>query len=164
MPRLYRFALKRVGYREDAAEEAVQATLVRAIEKMDTFRGESTLVTWLCAACRNLIEDDRSRAWRRYETEAVGDDADFRATTEVRASAEAAGPEAVLLSDENARRIHEILDGLPPPYGDVLEWKYIANESVNEISRRLGVSLKAAESTLTRARVAFRRAFDGEST
>ena len=51
------------------------------------------------------------------------------------------------------------LDSLPLHYGDALEWKYLDGLSVVEIAARLGVSTKAAESRLTRAREAFRDGF-----
>ena len=51
------------------------------------------------------------------------------------------------------------LDHLPGRYGDVLEWKYMQELSVDEIADRLGVGYKAAESLLTRARAAFRDGF-----
>jgi len=41
----------------------------------------------------------------------------------------------------------------------VLEWKYIQGLSVAEIATRLGTSMKAAESMLTRARLAFREGY-----
>jgi RNA polymerase sigma-70 factor (ECF subfamily) len=52
------------------------------------------------------------------------------------------------------------LDDLPDRYGDVLEWKYLHGLSVNEIAGRLGLTAKAAESMLTRARAAFREGFN----
>jgi RNA polymerase sigma-70 factor, ECF subfamily len=52
------------------------------------------------------------------------------------------------------------LDYLPAPYGDILEWKYLHDLSTSEIARRLGRSPKAAESLMTRARDAFREAFN----
>jgi RNA polymerase sigma-70 factor (ECF subfamily) len=63
-PRLFRFALPRVGGDEDAAEEATQATLVKAIEKLHTYRGEAALFTWLCAICRNEIVTIQRRTHR----------------------------------------------------------------------------------------------------
>jgi TonB-dependent Receptor Plug Domain/Sigma-70, region 4 len=48
---------------------------------------------------------------------------------------------------------------LPSHYADALEWKYIDEAPVQEIATRLGLGPKAAESLLTRARVAFRDAF-----
>ena len=56
------------------------------------------------------------------------------------------------------RLIQATMDALPARYGDVLEWKYIDGMPVAEIARRLEIGPKAAESLLTRARVAFRGA------
>ncbi|MNC95208.1 RNA polymerase sigma factor [compost metagenome] len=52
-----------------------------------------------------------------------------------------------------------VLDYLPRRYGQVLEWKYIEGRSVKEIAEFMGIAPKAAESTLTRARDAFREGF-----
>ena len=54
--------------------------------------------------------------------------------------------------------IQATLDYLPSHYGNVLEWKYIEDNSVAEIAARLDIAPKAAESLLTRARKAFREA------
>src|SRR5437763_597978 len=67
--------------------------------------------------------------------------------------------EAALRRSETSRLVQLVLDRLPGRYGDALEWKYIDGLSVAEIAERLGVGVKAAESTLTRARSAFRDAF-----
>ena len=56
-PRLYRFALVRLNQDADAAEDVVQQTLCRAVEKISQYRGESALFTWLCRICRNTIVD-----------------------------------------------------------------------------------------------------------
>ena len=57
--------------------------------------------------------------------------------------------------------VRTVLDYLPGRYGDVLEWKYMHGLSVKEISDRLDVTPKAAESILNRARLAFK---DGVAT
>ena len=44
-------------------------------------------------------------------------------------------------------------------YGDALEWKYLEGLAVREIADRLGLTAKAAESLLARAREAFRDGF-----
>ena len=67
-PRLYRFALKRLGHNHDEAEEVAQATLCRAIDKLKTYRGEAPLFTWLCTFCRHEI-GTRYRKLRREPLE-----------------------------------------------------------------------------------------------
>ena len=60
---------------------------------------------------------------------------------------------------ELARMVRVALDHLPIHYGNVLDLKYIRGLSVREIAERLETTNKAVESTLTRARQAFRDGF-----
>jgi len=53
-----------------------------------------------------------------------------------------------------------VLDRLPSRYGDVLEWKYVDGDSVEQIGERLGIGHTAAQSMLARARTAFREALE----
>jgi RNA polymerase sigma-70 factor (ECF subfamily) len=69
------------------------------------------------------------------------------------------GPDAFIDGRRLAERVQITLDYLPDRYGDVLEWKYLQGLSVNEIAERLASTPKAVESTLTRARQAFREGF-----
>lgn len=159
--RLYRFALTRIGD-EDAAEEIVQATLIQAIRKLSTFRGEAALFTWLVTICRHEVAAWFERAGRRSTVSLEEDLPDVRARLEALANL-AAGPEEAVHRQEVARLVRVALDFLPARYGDVLEWKYIEDHSVNDIAARLGLSPKAAESMLTRARLAFKEAFSALS-
>ena len=55
-PRIYRFARVRLGGDDDAAEEVAQTTLIKALAKVGTYRGEAALFTWLCSFCRHEID------------------------------------------------------------------------------------------------------------
>jgi RNA polymerase sigma-70 factor (ECF subfamily) len=158
-PSVFRFALARLDRDEDAAEEVAQAALARGALKIDRYRGEASLFTWLCTLCRHEVsawwERNRGRA-RRVEL--------VEEAPEVRAALESLGgpppgPEESLRRSELARRVQLVLDALPGRYGDALEWKYIQGLSVREIAQRLGTGAKAAESLLSRAREAFRDGF-----
>lgn len=157
-PRLFRFALPRVGGDGDAAEEATQAALVKAIEKLHTYRGEAALFTWLCAICRNEIAAIHRRTFREPALTLVEDAPEIRAALEALAS-DAPGPEAALRDAELARLVQVTLDSLPRNYASALEWKYMQGLAVREIGERLGLGPKAAESMLARARGAFREGF-----
>jgi RNA polymerase sigma-70 factor (ECF subfamily) len=55
--RLYRFAMSRTRGDGSFAEEAAQRALIRAVRRLDGFRGESSLFTWLARICRNELAD-----------------------------------------------------------------------------------------------------------
>jgi RNA polymerase sigma-70 factor, ECF subfamily len=158
-PRLYRFALARLDNNEDAAEEIVQQALIRALERLHSYRGEAALLTWLCTLCRREIAARHEYDTRRREVSLVDDRPDIRVALDALAASESVGPEATLGRRELAELVRLTLDHLPGHYGEVLEWKYMQDLSVNEIADRLGVGYKAAESLLTRARAAFRDGF-----
>jgi RNA polymerase sigma-70 factor, ECF subfamily len=158
-PGLFRFALSRLG-EEDGAEEAAQAALARALSRLQTYRGEAALFTWLCTFCRHEIAALVGKRRRAGTAVALVEDApEVRAALEVLATADASGPDDALRRRETARLVQATLDALPPRYGNALEWKYVQGLSVREIAERLAVGPKAAESLLTRAREAFREGF-----
>lgn len=158
-PPLYRFALARLRD-GDAAEEVVQAALCRALARLETYRGEAALSTWLYTFCRHEISAHYERQARTPERiDLIEELPEVRAAIESLAAAADGDPEALLQHEEVRRLVQVALDQLPRRYGDALEWKYIDGLSVREIADRLSVSAKAAESLLTRARVAFRDVF-----
>ena len=161
-PRLYRFALARVPGDPDTARDIVQQTFCRAIERLDTYRGEATLYTWFCQICRNLVADHYRRNSRSGSRVVLLEDLpDARAVLESLAAPEADEPETGVLREQVHRIVEATLDALPGRYGEALEWKYIDGLSVHEIAQRLSLGEKAAESLLTRARESFREAIAG---
>ena len=70
------------------------------------------------------------------------------------------GPMQMHSAAERRRLIQSVLDRLPVRYGDVLEWKYVDGDSVEQIGERLGIGHTAAQSMLARARTAFREALE----
>jgi RNA polymerase sigma-70 factor (ECF subfamily) len=155
--RLFRFARARLED-DGTAEDIVQATLVTAIRKLATWRGEAALFTWLCTLCRHAIAQHWDRTQRRPVTRPLDDDPILRAQLEALA-VDVDRSERDLERRDVARLVQITLDALPGRYGDVLEWKYIQGLAVAEIAVRLESTPKAVESMLTRARAAFREGF-----
>jgi RNA polymerase sigma-70 factor, ECF subfamily len=158
-PALYRFALVRLGHDRDAAADIVQAAICKAITKLRTYRGEAALLSWLCTFCRHELYAFHRRNPGRFEVELFEDDPEVRGAVESLRSSATDDLEARLDQHRAASVVQRVLDHLPPHYADALEWKYIEEISVREIGVRLGLGTKAAESLLTRARRAFRDAF-----
>jgi RNA polymerase sigma-70 factor (ECF subfamily) len=155
-PRLYRFALARLGGDRDATKEIVQGALSRALQGIGRYRGEAALFTWLCTICRNEISDWARRNKKYREHILLTEDfPDLQAVVDSLAASESNNPEIAQQKFEMARLVQVALDQLPTRYGDALEWKYIEGHSVKEIARRMNISGDAAQSLLARARTAF---------
>jgi RNA polymerase sigma-70 factor, ECF subfamily len=159
--RLYRFALPRLGGDVEATREVVQASLGKAMRKLEHFRGEAALFTWLCQICRREIVD-HLRAHRRYADRVVliDDQPDLRAAIESLEAPDEYDLVKTYGRAEVGRLVQAVLDRLPARYGDALEWKYVEGHSVEEIGARLGIGHAAAQSLLARARLAFRDALE----
>ena len=158
-PRLYRFVAARMGGEPDQIRDVVQSTLCKAIGSLDSYRGEAAFFSWVCGICRFEILARYKRLGRTpKEVGLVEEVPEIRAALETLTS-EADDPEEALHRREVVRLVHVALDHLPVHYGKALEWKYCEGLSVKEIARRLDLGPKAAESVLSRARVAFRDAF-----
>lgn len=160
-PKLYRFALVRLDGQEAEAKDIVQQTFCKAVEHLDSYRGEASLYGWMCQICRNLIADTMRRRQREgTQVLLLEEDTGLQGIIESLPGPASAEPEAYGARADLVRLIQATLDALPGHYGDVLEWKYVDGLSVDEIAARLAVGPKAAESLLTRARSAFRDAVE----
>jgi RNA polymerase sigma-70 factor (ECF subfamily) len=161
-PRMFRFILRRVDGDTETARDIVQAALTKAVRKLDTYRGEASLFTWLCQIARRELADHvRRNAWHDTYTQrlvAREDDVAVRASLESMEWASETEPEAERRRDELAALVHAALDYLPRRYAQVLELKYLKDMSVEKIAERLGVTAVTVQSLLARARGAFRDA------
>jgi RNA polymerase sigma-70 factor, ECF subfamily len=159
-PRVYRFARTRLADDPDVAKEIVHVTLSKAIRKLSSYRGEAALFTWLCTICRNEIHDYFERLGRERKHVVLTDDQpDVRAAVDALIAPVSDEPEAAFRRAELTRLIHVALDQLPTHYGNALEWKYVYGYSVEEIAAKLGLGVDAAQSTLARAKRAFREVY-----
>lgn len=158
-PRLYRFAFPRLGRDPDLTQDIVQGTFAKLVPKLGSYRGEAQLFSWMCTFCRYEIAAHWRKLGRSAPTVPLADERpEVRAVLESLAALDAT-PDETFERRELGRVVRLVLDHLPVHYGNALDWKYIHDLSVREIADRLGMSPKAAESLLTRARQAFRDGF-----
>ena len=131
-PALARFAAS-LGAAQDA-QELVQDTFVRAFASLDSFRGESSLLTWLFTIQRRLLLD-RRRAQRR-ERERVPVAEGHAVTTH--------DALAGLLADESEARVRDALVRLSPMQRDVFVLRVSEGMSYKEIAEVVGSTEGAA--------------------
>ncbi len=158
LPRLYRFALRRVPTPEDA-DDVVQVVLSNAARRIETYRGQSTLFSWLVTICRREVSKLLASAGRDQDVVSLYADgyADQVASVPGPAVDE---PDMVTERQQLVVRVHESLDRLPERQALALELKYVDGYSSKEIAARLDLSDEAVQSLLARARRAFREVCD----
>ena len=141
--RLWRYLLVVAAGNEDAAREALQATLLRVTRHIKVFRDENSFWSWLTVLARSAFADETKKR-RRYflfldrftrHTNVELDGADERQTDE---------------------RLKSLLERhvalLPPDERNLVEQKYFARRAVREIADELHMTEKAVESKLSRVR------------
>jgi RNA polymerase sigma-70 factor (ECF subfamily) len=147
--RLAAYARWRCGGLADLADDVIQETWLTAVRRLRRFDPDrGPFFAWLCGiaanAARNAI---RARRRQRNRTRPLVHTDD--------APAGAPDPAAV----EKAERVAMALAELPEHYEAVLRAKYLDQLSVDAIAAQRNETPKAVESLLTRARQAFREAY-----
>ena len=155
--KLYRFVLSRVDQQHHVAEDIVQSSLCKAIDKLSTFRAEASLLTWLCTFCRYELSAYFKVA--NKQPLLIDDQPEIRAYLVSLTTVIQQQPENNLLQVELNKLVHLALDSLPEHYGRVIELKYVQHFSVKEIAIMMQVSAKSVESLLSRSRPVFKEAF-----
>lgn len=157
-PKLFRFILSRTGQDHDLAHDLAQDTLCKVMDKLDGYRGEASLFTWMCQISRSLIHAHFVKHKRRSQVVVpMADTPEMQNILENTAMQNQPQPEQVTMNQQLKGLLEEILDHLPNDYGHVLTWKYMDHLSVHEIAHQLNTSQIAVQSILARARKAFQK-------
>ncbi len=146
--RLASFIAQRVRD-EDEAEEILEETLIAASQSLPTFKGRSSFFTWLCGIANHEIAD-----FYRKKKIKLFLFSHFPFLEDL--VSEALGPEEELLEEELRKEVKQVLSRLTEGYSLILRLKYYQGLSMGEIAKSLGLTVKAVESKLSRAREAFR--------
>ena len=149
--RLLYFILSKVADKKDA-EEILQDTFISALDSIPLFNYKASLYTWLWAICRHEISD----FYRKKKIETI---VFSRLPFLKNIVSRALGPELVLEEKQAKERIFRTFKSLSEGYFEILRLKYIEGFSMKEISLRLNKTVKAVESKLSRARLAFQKEY-----
>jgi RNA polymerase sigma-70 factor (ECF subfamily) len=149
--RLAGYVRWRCGGLRELADDVLQEAWLVAVRRLKSFDPDKgAFFDWLCGiaanAARNAVRS-RVRQKARSRPLAAGDDTPANDTAAAR---------------EKAECVAAALAALPDRYEVVLRAKYLDRLSVDEIAAARGESPKAVESLLSRARQAFREAYEEE--
>jgi RNA polymerase sigma-70 factor (ECF subfamily) len=151
----HRLATHLLGDREDALDLS-QDVFLRVFRTLHSFRGQSSLRTWIFRIVVNQARN-RQRWWRRRHRAAqVSLDEHIRAHGEVALGTSASTPEGALARKELAARLQSALQQLPFEQRTAIVLREVDGLSYDEIAFSLGLAVGTVKSRLTRARQALR--------
>jgi RNA polymerase sigma-70 factor (ECF subfamily) len=157
---LYTLVYYRIGRDGDTAEDIVQETFLRALEKIEDYEPtRGAMFTWLSYLSKNCIKKtlrDKSRSAPHQLDDAAPD---ARLTDAYLQIDEQQLPEDVLERAETADLVRIALGSIDQRYASVLRRRYYEKATVEQISQSQGMNAGAVRTLLHRARAAFKEAF-----
>ena len=152
--RLYNTIYRLVGSADDA-RDLLQDTFVKAYENLKTFRGGSSLYTWLFRIAVNTsLSHRRRRKWVQMSAP-PGDEDDPNPGNAV-ADTAAADPADRLVTSETEVLVQEAINGLDDEHRTVVVLRDIQHCDYRQIAEILEVPQGTVKSRLHRARMMLR--------
>ena len=159
--RLYRIA--RAVLRDDSeAEDAVQESYVRAFANLGTFRGDSSLSTWLG---RIALNEALGRLRRRRPAAPIDTMEVLRTDAQIiqfRNAMTAEDPERTMAQREILRLVERATEALPEIFRTVFVTRVIEGMSVQETAELLDIEPETVKTRLHRARHLLRDQLESE--
>lgn len=153
--RMFAVALARLGNCADA-EEIAQDTFVRAHRALASFRGESSLSTWLHRITVNL---SLNRYWhlfrrRRHLTRSLDHPLQegSRAIFADLIASDTPSPVSEAITHELTQLVARCMEQLAAPHREILSLRILQHRSYEEISDLLGINVGTVKSRIARAR------------
>lgn len=151
---LTKFVFKKIGSDPDTAEDIIAQTFEAAWKGYKSFKNKSSFFTWLCRIALNKIADyyhDQVNRKSRLVVPLI----DAMAN----ADSDSLSPEELTALNDLRASVNECLDLLPPDKRKLLQFRYWYNLSYTEISKIMGISERAVEGKIYRAKHSFAKAW-----
>jgi len=129
---VYRAALAALGNAADA-EDIAQEALVLAFRRLDQFRGDASVKTWMVSIAWRLSLSRRRRRWWRV-TRTVAPETELHAVSDV-----APSPESRMQSAQFIKMVQEQVRRLPPKLRDALLLAAAGDLTQDEIAAALNI-------------------------
>ena len=163
---LYRYARRRL-ISDELAQDAVQETLLAALEARTSFAGRSAVRTWLTGILKHKVADLLRRHGRESPPPQLQDGGDdwealFAADGHwARALREWPTPESELEKSRLLAALEECYKRLKPALARVLSLRVVEDKETEDICSELGMTQSHVWVSLHRARLTLRECLDG---
>jgi RNA polymerase sigma-70 factor, ECF subfamily len=149
--RVYRLAFRLTGD-PDLAADCTQETFIRVFDRLETFRGEAALSTWITSVAYSVVFNGLRKARRSSDREVALDERLER-------------PSRPVADPDLKAGLTRAIDALPDGYRTVFVMHDVEGYTHGEIATALGIQEGTSKAQLSRARAKLRTAlaaFAGE--
>ena len=133
---------------DDAVNDILQDSYVKAFMHMDSFKGDDKFLPWIKQIAANTARDWLKKKKPMLFTDLNDDDDDMAFEEQIEDEREENIPEKLIEQKETIRLVREIVDSLPDDQRAVIGMYYYENKSVNDIASAMGASQSAIKSRL----------------
>lgn len=151
---LYRMAFSILRHAEDA-EDAVQAAYLSAWTGWASFRGQSSLKTWLTTIVMNKALTEVRK--RRQTCLSMDGDPALMADAECQLSVGQVTPEQHAIREQSVRRLQERMARLPQPTQTIVMLRFEQDLSLDEVAQSSGTTRSSVNWHLSRGCKALRK-------
>jgi len=134
------------------AEDAFQEVFIRVFRKYGSFKGESSIKTWITRITINVCNDMLRSPW--FKRVMVADD--------IGSHGAASDTESIVMKKAEDKLLFDEVASLQPAYKDVIILYYYHELDTAEISRVLNIAEGTVRSRLHRARELLRQKLGGK--
>ena len=148
---------------DDLVEEVAQDTLLRVLDRLETFRGLSQLTTWVHKiAIRIALTELRRRKWRDVSLDELLEEGSSSAPSMLMADSESS-PERSSIQDDMMSRVNRlILEELTEKQRQAMIAISIKGLPLEEVARRMGTNRNALYKLLHDARLRLKNRMTAE--
>jgi RNA polymerase sigma-70 factor (ECF subfamily) len=145
-PRVFSFVFSMLMNKEDA-EDVTQEALVKVLQNIDRFKGDSSLTTWVFRIARNSAIDLRRKSIRSDASLA-----NYREVTDFGVMPMAEAPDVTYQTKEGLGVLVAIMEKLSSDHREILVLREVDGLSYEEIAEVVGISSGTVMSRLFYAR------------
>ena len=131
---------------QDLAEDLTQKTFIRVWKKIETFRGDSSLFTWIYRIAINLAKNEFSS--KQAKNQGITDNIDDTYDLESSISS----PESHAIEAESMQAVMDFIASLPNDLREAISLREFDGKSYEEIAQITGSPIGTVRSRIFRAR------------
>ena len=131
---------------QDLAEDLTQKTFIRVWKKIETFRGDSSLFTWIYRIAINLAKNEFSSKQAKNQgiTDSIDDTYDLESSV--------SSPESHAIEAESMQAVMDFIASLPTDLREAISLREFDGKSYEEIAQITGSPIGTVRSRIFRAR------------